>query len=328
MYSTCFHCHGPLGKNELIEHFPVGRRLAFDPAKGRLWVVCAKCRRWNLTPLEERWEAIEECERLYRGTRLRASTDNVGLARLADGMEVVRIGKPETPEIAAWRYAHDFRRRWRRRGAPLTILGVGSSRGAIAAAMLGGVVTIAALAIVGSAAAILKWRHARPRVALPDGRVTRLSEAEAGEICLRPVDGGWGIYGPVVSRDGMTSGPAAERIMRSVMTARNYRGAESTDVDDAIAMLNDAGSADRLLRAIARATQDRNISTLPSQVSLALEMGLHEDLERRSLDGELAELELEWKVADEIAQIADDMFLPAGVTDALRKSTEVGTSAR
>jgi hypothetical protein len=78
--------------------------LAFDAAKGRLWVVCPRCGRWNLTPLEERWEAIDECERLYRGTRLRASTGNVGLARLRSGLELVRIGPALLPEIAAWRY--------------------------------------------------------------------------------------------------------------------------------------------------------------------------------------------------------------------------------
>lgn len=64
----CLFCLQRLGNNEAIEHFPVGRRLAFDPAKGRLWVVCRKCERWNLTPLEERWEAIEECERAMRVT--------------------------------------------------------------------------------------------------------------------------------------------------------------------------------------------------------------------------------------------------------------------
>ena len=58
MYATCLFCNRPLGHNESIEHFPVGRRLAFDAAKGRLWVVCPACERWNLTPLEERWEAI------------------------------------------------------------------------------------------------------------------------------------------------------------------------------------------------------------------------------------------------------------------------------
>ena len=56
MYSTCLFCHSDLGANEVIEHFPVGRRLAFDEDKGRLWVICRSCERWNLTPLDERWE--------------------------------------------------------------------------------------------------------------------------------------------------------------------------------------------------------------------------------------------------------------------------------
>ena len=56
MYSTCLFCNGSLGANEAIEPFPVGERLAFDAAKGRLWVICRRCERWNLSPLEERWE--------------------------------------------------------------------------------------------------------------------------------------------------------------------------------------------------------------------------------------------------------------------------------
>ncbi len=99
MYSTCLFCHADLGRNEVIEHFPVGRRLAYDAANGRLWVVCRRCERWNLTPQEERWEAIDDAERLFRGTRLRTSTENVGLARLQDGTELVRIGVPLRPEF-------------------------------------------------------------------------------------------------------------------------------------------------------------------------------------------------------------------------------------
>src|SRR3982750_1417332 len=114
MYSTCLFCHDTLGSNAAIEHFPVGRRLAYDAAKGRLWVVCRKCERWNLTPLEERWEAIEECERAFRATRLRVSTDQIGLARLKEGLELVRIGDPQRPEMAAWRYGDQFGRRRRR----------------------------------------------------------------------------------------------------------------------------------------------------------------------------------------------------------------------
>src|SRR5213075_1224287 len=109
---------------EAVEHFPAGRRLAFDAAKGRLWVVCRKCERWNLTPLEERWEAIEECERAFAGTRLRVSTDQIGLARLREGLELVRIGEPQRPEMAAWRYGDQFGRRRRKQIATFAGSGV------------------------------------------------------------------------------------------------------------------------------------------------------------------------------------------------------------
>jgi len=39
--------------------------------------------------------------------------------------------------------------------------------------------------------------------------------------------------------------------------------------------------------------------------SLALEMALHEETERRALQGELAALEAAWREAEEIAGIAD-----------------------
>jgi hypothetical protein len=104
MYTTCLFCHTDLGANHFLPTFPVGRRLAFDPRKGRLWVVCTRCGRWNLSPLEERWEAIDECERRFRGTRLRMSTDNIGLAQFRGNFELVRVGPALLPEIASWRY--------------------------------------------------------------------------------------------------------------------------------------------------------------------------------------------------------------------------------
>ena len=111
MYSTCIHCYAPLGTNEALEHFPVGRRVAFDAARGRLWAICGECAQWNLAPLDERWEAVEECERSFRGTRLRYSTGNVGLAWMSDGSELVRIGAALRPEVAAWRYGRVLARR-------------------------------------------------------------------------------------------------------------------------------------------------------------------------------------------------------------------------
>src|SRR5690606_3359606 len=85
MYRNCIFCSRDLGRNESIESFQVGARLAFDSWRGRLWVVCPACGRWNLTPLEERWEAVEACERLFRDTRMRVQRENIGLAKLEDG---------------------------------------------------------------------------------------------------------------------------------------------------------------------------------------------------------------------------------------------------
>src|SRR3712207_1886227 len=140
MYHHCLFCQSDLGSNEAVEHFPIGRRLAFDAAKGRLWVVCSQCTRWNLTPVEERWEAIEECERLYRAERLRAQTENIGLARIREGLELIRVGRPLRPEFAAWRYGGVFGARLRR-----TLAWAG-----------GGTVVAGATAAVGLATGVLQ----------------------------------------------------------------------------------------------------------------------------------------------------------------------------
>jgi hypothetical protein len=136
MYSTCVSCHASLGANQAVEAFPVGRRLAFDPERGRLWVACARCARWNLSPLETRWEAVEECERRWRETPLRVATDRIGLARLGEGTELVRVGRAPRSELAAWRYGDRFAGRHRR--AVAGSLGVVGAAGVLVALGTGG----------------------------------------------------------------------------------------------------------------------------------------------------------------------------------------------
>jgi hypothetical protein len=104
MYSTCTFCYGPLGQNKVLETFPVARRVAFDPRKVCVWAVCPGCTRWNLVPIEERYEVVDECERRFRRTHLRYSSGNIGLAWLADDLELVRVGPALRPEFASWRY--------------------------------------------------------------------------------------------------------------------------------------------------------------------------------------------------------------------------------
>ena len=182
MYSTCIFCHGGLGENESIEHFPVGRRLAFDAEKGRLWAVCPSCGRWNLSALEERWEAIEECERRFRGTSVRTSTENVGLARLPDGTDLVRIGRPLRPEFAAWRYGAQFSGRQKR--AWLSAVSVGGIALGVGAGL--GLAPVAALVGLPLVAAA-EWK----KMDLPRGAGHFVTESaqrrlvnDAGEVML------------------------------------------------------------------------------------------------------------------------------------------------
>ena len=51
------------------------------------------------------------------------------------------------------------------------------------------------------------------------------------------------------------------------------------------------------------------LSALPAPQRLAVEMWFSEDIERRWLEGELKLLEREWRAAEQLAKIADDLVL-------------------
>ncbi|HEX7018666.1 MAG TPA: hypothetical protein VF159_01540 [Gemmatimonadaceae bacterium] len=327
MYSTCIHCHGPLGANELVEHFPLGRRLAFDADKGRLWVVCPRCREWNLTPLEERWEAIEECERLYRGTRLRVSTDQIGLARLREGLELIRIGKPLRPEIAAWRYGAEFRRRRTSAVVPATL-----SMGALYVAnILSTAEAISEIAWMGVAAGAIVVmapkivRSWKPRIVFADGRVRRLRIKEYTRLRLEPTGDAWRIRWNARDEDGL-DGHAAEAALRSIMAGANAVGGKRADVTNATRLLEDVGGPGRFIPRLARAVQREGspgIMKLELDVRLALEMALHEETERAALEGELETLADDWRVAEEIAAISDNLLLPLRVAALSSRTSEI-----
>lgn len=130
MYATCTFCYGNLGTNAVLETFAVSRRVAFDPAKGYVWAICPTCARWNLAPVEERWETMDECERRFRLTALRYSSGNIGLAWLKGDLDLIRIGPALRPEVAAWRYGRMLTRR-----RPMTSRALGQ----LASAVVGGV---------------------------------------------------------------------------------------------------------------------------------------------------------------------------------------------
>jgi len=346
VYSTCLFCNKPLGANEAIEAFPVGRRLAFDPAKGRLWVVCKQCERWNLSPLEERWEAIEEAERIYRDTRRRVSTDNIGLAKLRDGTELVRIGEPLRPEFAAWRYGDQFGRRRRRQ-----MLIAGGGVAAFGAIVVGG-------AVVGVGIGGFGWMMAKAVGTIingsPETVVAKIQTESAGLVHVRRrhlaesaivpgTEGPFGIDLRFKNGRAHFEGREAERIASIVVPQVNRYGGGKNEVADAVTLIEESRGTEGFLESVAQRGQmlprffspdnrrwqrrnrfnagsdKRGLFALATSERLALEMALHEEAERKALEGELSELERAWKDAEEIAAISDDMFVTPGVRGALER---------
>jgi hypothetical protein len=244
MYATCIFCNGSLGRNEVLETFPVGRRIAFDPAKGRLWVICRKCERWNLSPLEERWEAFEACEALFRETRLRMSTDNIGLARLREGLELVRIGEPLRPEFAAWRYGDQFGRR-RRRAMLLTGVAVAAGASLMIGASAAGV-SVGAFGGVWNA---LINAPVRARLRLTDGRILKVRNPQLETVRLfrDPDEGGWLLTIRDRKTDVRFVGAEAERAAGILLPAANLWAGSRPVVRQAVDAIEAAGHPEAFL---------------------------------------------------------------------------------
>ncbi|MCZ0936836.1 MAG: hypothetical protein OXJ54_16870 [Gemmatimonadetes bacterium] len=330
VYKTCIFCKKPLDSNEVVEEFPVGRRLAFDSAKGRLWVVCRKCHRWNLTPLEERWEAIETCERIFRDTRTRASTDNIGIARHREGLDLVRIGKPPRGEFAAWRYGDQFGKRMRR----AVLMTAGSSGGVLLVGLQLPFPVMAAIGGLGGTAAsfsLVAWAYLRPMArvrvggkandgdAVTPDTVAKFSFLDLNSIRLLPDDGdlGFGVEIRRSMRRAWFAGEDARRVAGAVVPHLNGWGGSRSAVQRAVAEIESSGHPSRFLADVANRDrvgalrQKGRIRGMSPPTRLALEMSLHEEQERRALEGELWILEQAWKEAEEIAAIADRLLLPA-----------------
>jgi len=343
MYSHCIFCRQGLGSNEVIETFPVGRRLAFDAAKGRLWVVCPRCERWNLSALEERWEAVDECERQYRSTRLRVATDNIGLARLSEGLELVRIGRPERPEFAAWRYGDRFGRRRRRR-----VLQAGLGLGAVGLVAAGGWAWgISALGLWYTL-----FKEARNATRGDPDRVVahlavdgephlKLKRRDLPNVFVLPSESreSWQLVVPGKGGEHRLSGERALHTAGLLLPHLNHYGGSARGVQEAVRYLSQLRHPTDAFAQVAAWKREhgttarpehewlaarmpfssRRIADYPATVRLALEMAAHEETERRAMEGELAFLARAWEEAERIAAIADTLGVASRIERSLQR---------
>jgi hypothetical protein len=344
LYHHCLFCNGHLGRNHVIEAFPVGRSLAFDALRGRLWVVCRRCARWNLTPLDERWEAVEECERAFSRYRAVAASGQVALCRLPNGVVLVRIGRPAAVELASWRYGEPLSRRRRRvllgTGAATTVIAGAALTSALVAG-LGGLVALSAT--VSYAQMLHAWRSNRPfRIYTADGEI-EIGPRELRTVRLVPErSGGWrlDVPAPGTARDARPlpsqttwlhyEGDEAIHTAGRMLPRMNPLGASAAAIRHALAFVrHDDASADSIFATAASTGRtwsrlmrgERSLGALPGPVKLALEMVAHASIEKQALAGEVRALELAWQEAERIAAIADSLVAPR-ITDRLKRMTE------
>jgi hypothetical protein len=342
VFTRCIFCHTPLPANETLEHFRHGRKVAFDAARGRLWAICTACSRWNLAPIEERWEALDELEKVTRDrARLLSQTDNIALLRAGD-LELVRVGRAQLTEEAWWRYGRDLQQRRKR---SYLLQGV-EAVALIAAAVATGGAMVGFYGTGASVSLARRWRFGRVAwkgsLACPlcGGLLEEIRFSQTGSLILLRGDEGQvvvryrcrrcgdahGHPPPAGYGDHLFTGTAAEHLLRRSLAWQHFSGASEKRVREATQAIEHAGSVERLTKRIAaRSIRLDALEKDHRTESVALEIAVNEETERRLLEMELAQLERRWKEEEEIAAIADRelSFLP-GLDRFLGRASSAG----
>ncbi|TVR57730.1 MAG: hypothetical protein EA421_00465 [Gemmatimonadales bacterium] len=310
----CFSCGRAFPVQDALDLAIRGTSFAFDPEKGRLWIICRGCRSWMLVPIEDRWEVLEELERrtLAEG-RVIGATDHVSLV-LLDDLEVVRIGSAPAQEAAFWRYGrrmvrrHVVRERSRRRAlaweslAHLFTVGLPPSPAAqVGAASMG---LLRWWKLGGSA-----WDRP-PGCARCGAEAPRVRLTRSRSLRFRPgVDGSLEVHLPC-GRCGDPEGAGAslksvegQHVLRRVLAYHNFYGATRAGVDAALQCIEEAGSSQRYLEEVGRSGPA--LGELPLKSRLALEMALHDQIDRSLRTLELRDLEGRWLEEERLARIID-----------------------
>lgn len=330
MLTRCVFCRKPFPANETLVRLSGGRRLAYDPGRGRLWVVCGHCHRWNLHAVEDRLEALHELE---RGVRDRghylAGTANVSLFDLGD-LSVVRVGRAGLAEQAWWRYGRELHRRRRQFHSPASRLTA---------------YAYGALAYVGEAlglgdedlsitwddtpvADILRWRrfgwaawYGRADCPFCGSTLRALRYDLSWWVQPMWKEGGELAVGvPCPRCDPWTpekvyllQGTEAENALRRVLAYQHISGASEKTLRDAARAIEEQGDAEAYARAVGGG--GTSLWSLGSVRSIALEIALNETVEERLLGLEVRALEAIWRREEEMARIIDEELTPRRILE-------------
>jgi hypothetical protein len=290
--------------------------------------VCPRCVGWNLVPILERWEAVEECERLFQGASRRFSGDNIGLGVARDGTRLIRVGKPTDHEFAAWRYETRLRRR-RRLSQLRTVVGVSCLAGGVA--LWGALAVASASALVTAfGGTVLYYWITGDRDAL----FTRVPRADSTvPVLRRDLDyvrmiwkGGERHLG-LNEREDSVSDSDVPLALGLVLPHINRRGGDPDEVASAVRIIRVAGGSEGFIEK--GFPTSIPVSDLPPHERLGFEMAAHEEMEAAALRGELRGLEIAWRTAEELAKISDSLLTPdISVVRRMRRDlTPIGNQA-
>ena len=209
--------------------------------------------------------------------------------------------------------------------------------GVTGAATVGGIATGGLLIGVGGASmalslaniAVQLWvRRARIRIRGSDGTVMTMNPTDVWAATriecaddevgfrLQTATGKW-----AGNQRQWLEGEDARRALATILPSFNAMGGRTKAVRSAVAEIESRAGPHRFLRDVAgQRSYIRNglsgyVNKMPKPTRLALEMAVHEEDERRALEGELWRLERAWRDAEEIAAISDDLLLPKGIDD-------------
>ncbi len=330
LYRACLVCNEPFPPNEALEHVDLGSRVAFDPGRGRLWQICAACKRWSLVPIESRWEALEELEKIVTDrARLLHRTDNIALFQ-AGPLEIVRVGSAKLREQAWWRFGREFRDR-RERHRRLAVAGAAAAGGVIAgSAATGGISFVAAWllwrrmpGVVTGGARWLRFRGAalkdpgtcvRCDLPLPTvhyrSREDLVVTGDQGFAGVRlPCPRCLGRVRPEEEEGGRRlEAHEASRVLRRILAYHHFAGSSQKRVEEAVRLIDFAGGTERLPQQVLGGGAP--LGSLSDAGQVALEIAVHEESERTLLEMELRELEAHWQREEELAAIIDRELTP------------------
>jgi hypothetical protein len=261
-----------------------------------LWVVCRRCGSWNLTPLEQRWEAIKDCEHLFRSLEIAIADGDITVARGREDMELIRLGSASPSGYDSWRYGARLRGRLTRTKiisgcvfAMGVALAIGASLTGASTAMI--VFLVAAFLTLAATISDRNPFKALVSVRLSSGARHVIRRKDAPRAHLRALcSNDWALE--VQTREGPASVSEEDRMLalQKCAAAMNRFGRKNSQIAEARTALMSVRAPYQLWLDLVQVHGTDGmvrLSDLPIPALVALEMGANDISERIAMQGEV-----------------------------------------